>query len=107
MLEDVALDSNTFTRPFLLDRLNQSGVKKITGARVKGITDDSVVVVRNGQEETIGVDSIVLAMGVKSVSEIADQIKGEAAEVYVIGDASEPRRAAEAIAEGARIARKI
>ena len=108
MLEDIALDSNPFIRPFLLDRLTQSGVKKITGARVKEITDDGVVVVKNGQEETIsGVDSIVLAMGAKSVNEIADLIRGKVAEVHVIGDAKEPRRAVEAIAEGAEIARKI
>jgi len=108
MLEDIALDMNPFTRPFLLDRLAQSGAKKITGARVEEITDDGVLVIRNGQEDRIsGVDTIVLALGTTSVNGLADQIKGKIAEVHVIGDAKEPRRAMEAIAEGSEIARKI
>ena len=108
MLDDIALDMGPWTRPFLLERLAQSGVKKITGAQVKEVTDDGVVVVRNGQEETIGgMDSIILALGIRSVGELAEQIKGKVAEVYVIGDAKEPRKAVDAISEGSEIARKI
>jgi len=108
MLDDIALDMGLWTRPFLLNRLAQSGVKKITGAQVKEITDDGVVVVRNGLEETIGgMESIILALGVRSLNELAEQVKGKVPEVYVIGDAKEPRKAVEAISEGAEIARKI
>ena len=38
---------------------------------------------------------------------LASQLKGKVAEVYVIGDASEPRMVVEAVAEGSEIARKI
>jgi len=108
MLEDIALDVSAFSKPFLMDRLTQSGVKTITSARVKEITDDGVVVVRNGQEETIsGRDNIVLALGTKPVNGLAEQLKGKVAEIHVIGDAKEPRKAVNAIYEGAEVARKI
>ena len=108
MLEDIALDVSSFVKPFLMDRLAQWGVKIITHAKVKKITDDGVVVDRNGQEETIsGGDNIVLALGTKSVSKLAEQLKGKVPEIYVIGDAKEPRKAVDAVSEGAAVARQI
>jgi NADPH-dependent 2,4-dienoyl-CoA reductase/sulfur reductase-like enzyme len=108
MQDDIALDVDLFSRAFLLERLAQFGVKIVTGARVKEITDNCVVVVRNGQEETIsGGDNIVLALGTRPANELAEQIKGKVIEVHTIGDAKEPRKALDAIEEGARVARKI
>ena len=108
MMEEVALDVDGFHKPFLMDRLAQWGVKIITHARVKKITDNGVVVDRDGQEETIGgADSIVLALGTKSVNKLAEQLKGKVSEVHVIGDAKEPRKAMDAIHEGAKVARAI
>jgi hypothetical protein len=46
-------------------------------------------------------------MGAKSVNDLSEKIKGKVAEVYVIGDAREPRKAIDAIHEAAEIARKI
>jgi len=108
MLEDVALDILPWTKEFLMERLNGYRVNILTSAKVKEILDDGVVFTRNGKEESIrGVSSIILAMGAKSVSDLSEKIKGKVAEVHVIGDAKEPRKALEAIAEGAEIARKI
>jgi hypothetical protein len=53
------------------------------------------------------VDTIVLALGVTSVNELADGIKDKVPAVHVIGDASRPSSALEAIAAGAEIARRI
>jgi hypothetical protein len=75
---------------------------------VKEFLEDGVVVVKGGQEETIGgLDYIVLGMGVSSIDEISDSIKDKVPEVYVIGDAKEGRTALEAISEGAEVGRKI
>jgi len=108
MLDFIGWDIGMFTRPFLMERFAKWGIKEITGAQVKEITDDGVVVEKEGRRETIsGIDTIVLAMGTKSVNKLAKQLKGKVAEVYVIGDASEPRKVVDAISEGAEIARKI
>jgi NADPH-dependent 2,4-dienoyl-CoA reductase/sulfur reductase-like enzyme len=108
MLEDVALDMIPWSKEFLMERLKGYGVSILTSAKVKEILDDGVVFTRNGKEESIrGVSSVILAMGAKSVDDISKAVKGKAAEVHVIGDAKEPRKAFEAIHEGADIARKI
>jgi len=108
MLDSIAWDVGMFTRPFLMERIAKWGIKEITGAQVKKITKDGVVVEKEGKRETIsGFDTIILALGTKSVNDLAEQLKGKAAEVFVIGDASEPRQVVDAISEGAEIARKI
>jgi 2,4-dienoyl-CoA reductase-like NADH-dependent reductase (Old Yellow Enzyme family)/thioredoxin reductase len=92
----------------LLSRLNEFGARIITSAKVKEIIDDGVVVTRDGEEETIhGMDSVVLAMGVESVDELSEQLESRAAEVYVIGDAKQPRNALEAVGEGAQVGLRI
>jgi 2,4-dienoyl-CoA reductase-like NADH-dependent reductase (Old Yellow Enzyme family)/thioredoxin reductase len=92
----------------LLSRLSQFGARIITSATVKEITDDGVVVVRDGEEETIdGMDSVVLAMGVEAFDPLSERLEGRAAEVYVIGDAKEPRNALEAVGEGAQVGMRI
>ena len=66
------------------------------------------MVTKNGTKETWeGFDTIVLATGTKSRNEIVDEIKGKVKEVYVIGDAAEPRRGVDAMREGAEVGRKI
>jgi len=108
MLEDVALDMLPWTKEFLMERLNDYRVNILTSAKVKEILDDGVVFTRDGKEESIrGVNSIVVAMGAKSVNDLSEKLKGKVAEIHVIGDAKEPRKALEAIHEGAEIARKI
>ena len=123
MLDDVGTDMVAEGRTLLMQRLYEEGAMILTCRKVKRILEDGVVVVntiketkpdktvvyRDGQlEETIrGMDSIVLAMGARAVDTLSASIKGKVAEVYVIGDAKQPRKALEAIAEGADLARKI
>jgi len=108
MLGDVAMDVIPWTREFLMERLGRYRVKIRVDAKVKEILDDGVVLSTNGGEESIrGVDTIVLAMGAKSVDDLSNQISDKVAEIYVIGDALKPRQAIEAIAEGAEVGRRI
>jgi len=108
MLPDIAMDAIAGPRSFLMRRLRDDDVKWITSATVKEILDDGVVYEIAGREESIrGMDTIILAVGAKSVDSLSDKIKGKVAEVYVIGDAKEPRRIVNATQEGAEVARKI
>ena len=106
--EKIALDSMAEPRHLLLDRLREKRVDVIVRAKVKEILDDGVVFERDGQEETLhGFEYVVLAMGAKSVDTLSKEIEGKVPEVYVIGDATYPRRALEATAGGAAIGRQI
>jgi pyruvate/2-oxoglutarate dehydrogenase complex dihydrolipoamide dehydrogenase (E3) component len=108
MLEDVATDMSFEARHLLMQRLRTKGVRILTRTEVKEILDDGVVIVRDGQEESIrGVEHVVLAMGATSCDELSAKIVGKVAEVHVIGDAVKPRRILEATAEAAEIGRKI
>jgi hypothetical protein len=92
----------------LSQSLRNKGVVILTGATVKEITDDGAVIERNGNEQTLGgMDHIVLACGAKAVDGLSDKIRDTVPEVHVIGDAKQPRRALEAIRDGARVGRAI
>ncbi len=76
----------------------------ITGARVTEILADGVKYIKDGQEETLrGMDTMVLAIGTKPNNTLAENLKGRSTPAYMIGDAKEPRNAADAIAEGSEI----
>jgi len=108
MLEGVALDMASEARHLLMQRLRDKGVKILTSAKVKEILDDGVLFIRSGQEESIhNVDTIVLALGARAVDHLSEKIRDKVAEVYVIGDAKEPRKVLEATAEGAEVGREI
>jgi len=108
---EIAEDVSRWIKPWLIDRLEDWKVKVIVGpkegVRVNEITDEGVVILKDGQEETIEADNVVLALGVTPVNRLAEQLKGKAAEIHVIGDAKEPRKALDAIREGSAIARQI
>ena len=55
-------------------------------------------------EERKGFDTIVLAMGTTANADLKEPLEARISEVYVIGDALKPRKAIEAIEEGARVA---
>jgi NADPH-dependent 2,4-dienoyl-CoA reductase/sulfur reductase-like enzyme len=108
MLPGLALDAVPATRMLLLQRLRERGVRGITSATVKEITDDGVVITRDGQEETIGgMDHIILACGTEPVDSLSEKIREKVPEVYVIGQAKQECRALEAISEGAQVGRAI
>jgi NAD(H)-dependent 7beta-hydroxy-3-oxo-delta4-cholenoic acid oxidoreductase len=108
MLPGLALDAVPATRMLLLQRLRERGVKSITSATVKEISDAGVVFARDGQEETIrGMDHIVLACGTRPADYLSDKIRDKVPEVHVIGQAKQECRALEAISEGAEVGRAI
>jgi len=92
----------------LIPRLHGYGVKMITSASVKEITDEYVVVKAGSGEERIrGVDQVIVAVGAEPENDLAVKLEGKIPEIYIIGDAKEPRTAFEATREGAEAARRI
>jgi 2,4-dienoyl-CoA reductase-like NADH-dependent reductase (Old Yellow Enzyme family)/thioredoxin reductase len=108
MQSAVALDVPVSAKYFLLQRLREYCVQIETDTTVLEFLDDGAVVDNNGQRARLeGFDTIVLALGTRSVNGLREQLEGRVAELYVIGDALEPRKAIEAIEEGARVALQI
>jgi 2,4-dienoyl-CoA reductase-like NADH-dependent reductase (Old Yellow Enzyme family)/thioredoxin reductase len=110
LLHDIAMDCVEESRHFLMKRLQEQNVTIITGATVREIEDDVVTLERHASEEKLsGFDTIVLAAGSKAENGLFQNLEKtqKIKEMYIIGDAKEPRKAIDAIAEGAEIARKI
>ena len=108
MLEGIASDLVTHLQHYLLKGLAEKGVAILTSTKVKELGKGYAVVEdASGENRIDGFDSIVLALGSTPNDHIAKSIEGRVPELYVIGDASQPREALEAVYEGEEIALKI
>jgi 2-enoate reductase len=61
----------------------------------------------SGKRKLEGFDTIVLAIGQVPNDRVYQALKGKIAELYVIGDASQPREIIDAVYEGEEIAVRI
>lgn len=95
------------TRWVTLSDLARSNVSIKTKAKVIAINDQGVVIEKDGRQETLIADTVVLAVGSQPNSEWAAQLRDYIPEVYTIGDATQPRNVLEAIHEGYLVGYKI
>ena len=95
------------SRWVLLRELKKRGVRILTKATAVEITEKSVFFQQNGQVADVSADTVILAAGYLSNNRLADNLKGFAGELHVIGDAVQSRKAVEAIYEGYLIATKL
>jgi 2,4-dienoyl-CoA reductase (NADPH2) len=107
MLKRVGQDIGRSTRWAILQDLARLGVRTLNRAMAKEITERGVVIEREGREELIPGDTVVLATGANPVNSLYDPIKNRVREIHMIGDAKSPRKALEAVAEGLEVGRKI
>ena len=107
MLPEVAVDVPFPVAYFLLGRLKEYNVRVETETSAVEVLEDGALVKKNGETRRLeGFDTIVLAVGTKSVDSLKAQL-APACRLHVIGDALAPRKAIDAIAEGAAIALKL
>ena len=105
VLPQIAQDVPMYVREFLMERLDDYNVRVETETSVVRFLEDGAIVSKDGKESRLeGFDTIILAMGTKAVNPLRDQLEGKVGELYILGDALEPRQAIDAIEEGARIA---
>jgi len=108
MLEEIAADLVVHLKHYLSLRLAEKGVTILTSTKVKELGKGYALVENaSGTRKIDGFDTIVLAVGSKPDDRIAKSLEGKVPELHVIGDASEPREALEAVYEGEETALKI
>lgn len=107
MLKKLGQDIGTSTRWTIIQDLARLGVKTMTNALAKEITAEGLIVDREGQEELIHGETVVIATGAKAVNSLYEDLKDQIKEIYLIGDAKNPRKALEAVAEGLAVGRTI
>ncbi len=90
--------------------LHGLGVKVIPYARVFGADGDSVYLqhVTSGEPIVVeDVDTLVTALGHRSVTSLADDLEGWPGEVRLVGDCLTPRTAEEAVLEGLKVSAEL
>ncbi|NIM46179.1 MAG: FAD-dependent oxidoreductase, partial [Nitrososphaeria archaeon] len=110
MLNDIAMDMPTRTKLYLIHRFAKHGdlIRILTGVKIDEISEAGLTLIdKNWERKTLEADTIVLAIGSTSNRELAEALKGEVPQLYMVGDCVRPRKISEAINEGSRIARRI
>ncbi|UCE56010.1 MAG: FAD-dependent oxidoreductase [Desulfobacterales bacterium] len=108
MLENIALDLVTHLQHYLGQRLKEKGVKIVTSSRVLELGKDYAMVEdASGIRRLNGFDTIVLAVGSTPNDTLYKQLEGKVAEIYLIGDAVEPREVVDAVYEAEEVAVKL
>lgn len=108
MLENIALDLVTHMQHYLGQRLKDKGVNIHTSTRALELGKGYAVVEdASGVRKLDGFDTIVLAMGSTPNDSIYKRLEGKVPELYLIGDAVEPREVVDAVYEAEEVAVKI
>lgn len=107
-LPEIARDVQEAVKFFLLKRLKEYGVQIKTSLEVKEILPDGVAAETKGEKVVLtGFDTIILALGAAPEQALKGQLEGKVSELYLIGDAARPRKAIDAIEEGAAVGLKV
>ena len=105
MLPYVAHGMPRLLGKMMKDKMIDLGISFMTSRKVVQIVDNGLICKdADGQEETHYCDRIVLAVGAVPENSLAESLQGLVPEILVAGDCIKPRRAADAIQEGARAA---
>lgn len=106
MLDQIALDEIVVPRWDLLKDLSVNHVRICTSTSVEEIKDGAVKV-KGAVNEEIPADTVVLAVGAKSVNGFAETLKAEGYDVRIIGDALKPGLVGEPIAAAFDLGRAL
>lgn len=104
MMDTFGRDMGPIFRWYTKMELNKYGVVVRTSTKVVEIDNEYIVLEQeNGDREQLETETVVYAVGSKANNELAVQLEGHF-NYYLIGDAKNPRSAADAITEGWELA---
>ena len=109
MLPTIAADMELLHKKVLIDSLKDKGVTMLTERRLVEVTNKNIVIqdCQSGKTETLETDWLVLALGMKPLTALANALEDKVSELYVIGDCMEPRKFMEAVYEGSLAGRQL
>jgi 2,4-dienoyl-CoA reductase-like NADH-dependent reductase (Old Yellow Enzyme family)/thioredoxin reductase len=107
MLPDVGTDMDILARSMLLGRLRKQDVKILTSTKVARFSKDTAFAQQGDGEIQIPIETVIIAVGVRANHVLADALAQSGLEMFVIGDAAQPRKALEAIWEGFEIGLRV
>ncbi|MHB1126267.1 MAG: oxidoreductase [Bacillota bacterium] len=87
--------------------LNKADVRVVMNSKVVEISENGVQIERDGNQELLEADNVIMAFGRKPNKELQEELKGTDRRVYELGDCVEPKSVAYAIDQAAWISRAI
>ena len=95
-------------RMMLIDLLNQQKVKVITDFYIAEVTGDGVELVsHNFERQHVPADTVGISVGLHSERKLYNEVVGKMPDLYLIGDAREPRNVMGAIWDAYEVARNL
>jgi 2,4-dienoyl-CoA reductase-like NADH-dependent reductase (Old Yellow Enzyme family)/thioredoxin reductase len=107
MLDDVGGDMDILAKMMLRKRLDHNQVQLLPQTKVQKLTKDTVTAVRAGEETTLPIEMVIIAVGMRSNRGLSEALAQSGLETYTIGDAVRPRKALEAIWEGFEVGNRL
>ena len=105
MTKTLAANEGGAGRAVLITRMLSKGVHVLTEAKVTEITEDTISYEKDGEVHTItGADTLVLAMGYRPNTKLADGLAAAGVTTHVLGDANKCGNIRDAIADGYKTA---
>jgi 2,4-dienoyl-CoA reductase (NADPH2) len=107
MTDRIGKDISEWNRWVVIDRLS-AGVRLETNVKLEEIHEKGVKATRAGKPpEFFEADSVVLAVGMKPVDRIANELKGMVTSLHLVGDCARLGKVRDAIAAGFQAALEI
>lgn len=108
MLSNLAEDMLAHDRGDLIRVLQKAGVRICLDSTITSVDNNGVTFkAKDGNEHELHTTSIVLAVGVRPVNELAIQLENRIPEMHIIGDALHCGRIINAIYEGNMLGRRL
>jgi len=107
MQDRVGKDMDMFVIPYFMDFLKEHNVQIHTSARCVEIGTDYVAIEKDGEISQIPCDAVVVATGARSDCSIEEAVKELSIPYQIVGDASKPSKALDAIWTANKVARGI
>lgn len=109
MLDEVAKDLGSLRKICVMESLYMNQINSIVNAKVIAIHPNEVIIEKEGKEESVPCDSVIMAVGSKArnheaLSKVCEELS---ITCHIIGDAKKARRALQAIAEAHAVARAL
>ena len=105
MTKTLAANEGGAGRAVLITRMLSKGVHVLTEAKVTEITEDAISYEKDGEIHTIAdADTLVLAMGYRPNTKLADDLAAAGVTTHVLGDANKCGNIRDAIGDGYKVA---
>lgn len=106
--ERVGKDINIFNILCHRKKLAELKINQVTEAKVERITDKGIVIIKEGKEEEIKADSVIVAPKMEANKELLEEVGAVTdMEIHSIGDCVAPRKLFVAIHEGYKAGVKV